>query len=196
MTLPPIKLAALIAGGKSRRMGRDKALLDWGGKPLWQHQLDTLACLRPERLVVVAPEAPSWLPPSVEWIKDHRDHDTLGPIGPIGGVLAALEAVPKGLVMALAVDLPGMTPAYLTRLQAGSSESAGMVPHTPKGFEPLAALYSSGAAQSSRKWIHDGHHDFPGWIARLVEQGIARELKVEFSEMALFRNLNTPEDLG
>jgi len=198
---PRIKLAALIAGGKSRRMGRDKALLKWGGKPLWRYQWETLAALEPERLVVVAPEPPSWLPTSVEWVKDHGEQNDPGlssrirPIGPIGGVLAALELIQEGLVAALAVDLPAMTPEYLAGLQADCSVSTGVVPHSPEGFEPLAAIYPAAAAASARQWIGEGHHDLQGWIGRLVNEGIVLKREVGLGELALFLNLNTPEDL-
>ena len=199
MTAPRIKLAALVAGGKSRRMGQDKALLGWKGTPLWRHQWKILCALNPERVVVVAPQPPSWLPSAVQWIKDHDEAGPISPIrpiGPIGGVLSALETVGEGLVVALAVDLPSMTSDYLARLQAVCTETTGAVPHTSGGFEPLAAIYPAGAAASAREWIGSGHHDFQGWIAQLVEQGMARQVEVGPEEMQLFRNLNTPEDLG
>jgi len=198
MTPPRIKLAALVAGGKSRRMGKDKALLEWKGIPLWRHQWKTLCALNPERVVVVAPEAPSWLPLAVQWIKDHDQAGPVSPIrpiGPIGGVLSALEEVGEGLVVALAVDLPSMTSDYLGRLQGVCTETMGAVAHTPGGFEPLAAIYPAGVAASAREWIGSGRNDFQGWIAHLVEQGMVRKIEVGPEELPLFRNLNTPEDL-
>jgi len=195
MNPPRIQLAALIAGGKSRRMGQDKAMLDWEGQPLWRHQWETLAGLKPERMAVVAPEPPSWIS-DLGWIKDHEDIGLIRPIGPIGGLLAALESAEKGLVAALAVDLPAITPQYLLQLQAHCTASTGAVPHIAgNGFEPLVAIYPASAADSAREWIGNGRYDFQGWIARLVAEGLLRNVEVDSQEERFFRNLNTPEDL-
>jgi len=44
--------AVLLCGGRSTRMGRDKAFLDWDGRPLWQVQLEKLQQLAPQRLLI------------------------------------------------------------------------------------------------------------------------------------------------
>ena len=52
LTNPIPFAAALLAGGRSLRMGRDKARLPWGGEPLWRHQWRTLAALEPSSLLL------------------------------------------------------------------------------------------------------------------------------------------------
>ena len=59
--------AVLVAGGESRRMGRNKATLHFRNAPLWQFQLDTLRKLKPEQLLVSAQIDPLWRPMDVEF---------------------------------------------------------------------------------------------------------------------------------
>jgi molybdopterin-guanine dinucleotide biosynthesis protein A len=44
--------AVLLAGGESRRLGRDKATIDWGGRPLWELQLEKLRALNPAEILL------------------------------------------------------------------------------------------------------------------------------------------------
>src|SRR5438874_2033835 len=64
--------AVLLAGGKSRRMGQDKATLIIAGKPLWQIQLDLLRKLQPQEMFVSARMDPRWRPNDVEFVADEQ----------------------------------------------------------------------------------------------------------------------------
>jgi len=57
--------AMLLAGGESRRMSKDKATLLFGGKPLWQIQLELLCKLEPAEIFVSARADPVWRPAAV-----------------------------------------------------------------------------------------------------------------------------------
>lgn len=59
--------AALLAGGKSTRMGQDKCILKVDGIPMWRRQLGLLSSLSPE-VVAVAPHRPAWLPKMFSWV--------------------------------------------------------------------------------------------------------------------------------
>src|ERR1700677_457322 len=99
--------AALMAGGKSARMGRDKCLIKIKGTPLWQRQLDLLLTVSPE-VFVVAPGRPDWLPNHMSWIPDAvRDQ------GPLGGLAAVLAQAADNNVLVLAVDMPAIPGTFL-----------------------------------------------------------------------------------
>src|SRR3954465_3578690 len=133
--------ALLLAGGESRRMGRDKATMEFGGQPLWERQLQLLRALGPEKIFVSARMAPAWLPGDVELLLD--DPPSRGPLSGLTKALAALRATH---LIALAVDMPLMTSDELRRLLEQVTEGWGIVPIVDGQAEPLAAIYPAEAA--------------------------------------------------
>lgn len=130
--------AVLLAGGQSRRMGRDKALLSLpDGRLLWQRQLGVLQKLEPAELFISGP-AREGFPADVPLLADA----TPG-LGPLSGIAAALGAMRSPLLVVLAVDMPTMTAGYLQGLLDRCRDGRGIVPqHSDTGFyEPLAAVY-------------------------------------------------------
>ena len=131
--------AVLLAGGQSRRMGRDKALLPLpDGRLLWQRQLDVLRALEPAELFISGPARPGF-PADVPTVGD------IGPtmLGPLGGIAAVLATMRSARLLVLAVDLPMMTAAFLRGLlRHDPSQTQGAIPQAADGFfEPLAAIY-------------------------------------------------------
>ncbi|MBB3226034.1 molybdopterin-guanine dinucleotide biosynthesis protein A [Luteibacter sp. Sphag1AF] len=95
----------LLAGGRSSRMGRDKALLAWRGKPLIEHMHDVLVAAG-ARQVVVSGNRPVWggVP------------DDVPDLGPVGGIASAAAALPDGDVLIVPVDMPRLRPGTLKAL--------------------------------------------------------------------------------
>ena len=104
----------LLAGGRSRRMGRDKASLAWHGSTLARRAAGLLArCSEPPVVVVCAPGQE--LPPLPEWVEVVRDPEP--GLGPLAGLAAGLRvAAPRASVAAVcAVDAPLAHPAVMRR---------------------------------------------------------------------------------
>src|SRR4051812_26282667 len=93
--------AVLLAGGESRRMGNDKATIQFEGEPLWRRQLEVLRTLAVEKIIVSARKAPDWLPDDVE-----LRVDDVPSRGPLSGLTKALMAMRTTHLVALAVDMP------------------------------------------------------------------------------------------
>src|SRR2546423_160603 len=96
--------AVLLAGGKSRRMGQDKATIVFQNAPLWQIQLDLLRKLQPEELFISGQTDPPWRPADIEFVPDNQPSR-----GPLSGIASALARISRGHLLTLAIDMPFMT---------------------------------------------------------------------------------------
>jgi molybdopterin-guanine dinucleotide biosynthesis protein A len=128
--------AVVLAGGRSTRMGTDKAFLEWQGRRLLDRQLDLLRSLEPVQLFVAGRAGVDYTATGARVVCD-----AIPDLGPLGGLAAALEAATAPFLLVLAVDLPAMTPDFLRGLLVRCRSGVGAVAHTAAGWEPLAAVY-------------------------------------------------------
>jgi molybdopterin-guanine dinucleotide biosynthesis protein A len=177
--------AVLLAGGKSTRMGRDKALLEIDGEPLWRRQLATLRRLAPEQLMVSGPPRGEG-----ETIADRIPN-----AGPLAGVSAALQKCTAPLLVVLAVDLPAMTTEFLQELLTTCGEEIGVVPQRSEFFEPLAAVYPKACADLAEDAFARGEFALQDFVRELIARKMMVPRKISGAEEALFANFNTPLDL-
>ena len=184
--LPPFA-AVLLAGGSSRRMGRDKALLPLGdGRLLWQRQLDVLRQLGPAELFVSGPRREGF-PPELVCLQDEQPGR-----GPLGGIASALGAMSVARLVVLAIDLPLMPPEFLRVLLERAADSHGIVPRHPASglYEPLAAVYPSACLALARARL-----DGVDWsLQRFVQAAgnCLRDYEIAIGEEAIFANWNEP----
>ena len=129
--------AVILAGGQSRRFGRDKALAQCEGESLlsWAARSFPPAAAR----LLVAPPGKYSLD---GWV---AVPDRQPGLGPLGGLETALAAAPPGWVAVAGVDNPRLTPAYWERLLAARRAGALAVQaeHPERGPQPLGTLYHS-----------------------------------------------------
>src|ERR1044072_224685 len=128
--------AVLLAGGESRRMGKEKATLLFGGKPLWQIQLELLRKLEPTETFVSARTDPVWRPADVQFVADDPPSR-----GPLSGLAASLAQTRAKHLLALAIDMPFITEKYLKFLCSQLEPGRGVLTKIHDRFEPLAAIY-------------------------------------------------------
>ncbi len=200
MSLPAFQ-AVLLAGGRSSRMGRDKALLPHpvSRRPLVLHQFDTLRAAGCQNVFLSVRHDQDYalIPPSVPRLRD------LGEAGPFSALEAALVRATAPLILLLAVDLPFVTPAILRALVAGCSSDRGMAPRHPSpeeragDFEPLCAVYPNGddlkdAAFAARR---AGRFSLQELLAGAVAAGWMRPWSLGPADLPAFANWNTPADL-
>ena len=128
--------AVLLAGGESRRMGRDKATLQWRGRPLWEWQIEKLRALRPEKILLSARSDVPWRPADVELILDVPPSR-----GPLSGLASALASTETDHLLALAVDMPFMIVVHLRALCGQVTDGMGVISMIDGKAEPLCAIY-------------------------------------------------------
>ena len=182
--------AVLLAGGKSRRMGQDKATTIFGATPLWQIQLDLLRKLGPAELFVAARTDPPWRPADVEFVPDAKPSR-----GPLSGVSAALSQSRSDHLLALAIDMPFMAQEYLRALCELIEPGRGVVPMMAERAEPLVAIYPCEARLDFREALSGKEFSLQPLIRKLMRAGKLRLLQVGEKDWPLFRNLNEPRDL-
>lgn len=193
-TTAPGLTGIVLAGGASRRMGRDKAALSLpDGPTLARRAADRLAAVRPEITEVAVADRGRGLIPGLPSLPD-------GPgAGPAAGLLGAARAYPGRPLLALACDLPGVPAALLAALAAFQGDCDWAAPRLAPGrAEPLCALYSPAALAVLERRVAGGRLDLQG----LAEEEL-RVRWLESEELAafgrveeVFFNLNTPEDLA
>jgi molybdopterin-guanine dinucleotide biosynthesis protein A len=124
-------LAVVLAGGLSRRMGRPKALVPLGGRPLIAWPLAAAAAAGLDAVVVAKPG--SALPPLEVPVWDEPE----APSHPLTGLVAALERA-GGPVVTLACDMPFVSPGLIARLAAAKGVAAPAGEAFPARYEPSA----------------------------------------------------------
>jgi molybdopterin-guanine dinucleotide biosynthesis protein A len=183
--------AVLLAGGKSSRMGQDKATLFFRGVPLWQNQLELLRLLQPVEIFVSAQIDPAWRPSDAKFVADTKPS-----CGPISGIAAALSRISNDYLIVLAIDMPFITGAYLRSLCERIEPGRGIVPVIEDRAEPLAAIYPRDAATEFGSALSGADFSLQPLIRKLIAFGKLLPIKVSDDERPYFRNLNEPTDLA
>jgi len=182
--------ALLLAGGESRRMGRDKATIAWEGKPLWERQLELLRGLLPDKIFVSGRSRPNWLPDDVEVLIDDPPSR-----GPLSGLTKALAVMRTTHLIALAVDMPFLTSDEMRALSTLAATGSGVVPLIGEQAEPLAAIYPAEAAQDFRAALGGSDLSLQTVVGTLAEAGKVKLWPVAGERARFYRSVNEPGDL-
>jgi molybdopterin-guanine dinucleotide biosynthesis protein A len=182
--------AAVFAGGKSSRMGTDKAFLEIEGIPLWQRQLSLLRSMEPAQLILSA-NGTQEFPGIADEVTLVRD--PVGDAGPLSGLVATLEASRYERVLVIAVDMPGLHSAFLEHLmQAGKA----LVFRDESGrFEPFPAVYPAPAATLARDALKKGRLALQELLSGCVEKGLMVARPLAAAERSCFQSWNRPSDI-
>ena len=182
--------AFVLAGGKSTRMGEDKAFLDFKGRTLLERALELAGAVASDVRIVG----------SAEKFAAHADvvEDVFQDCGPLAGIHAALRASSSELNLILAVDMPLVSEDLLRFLiaRAESPTITVTVPRTEEGWQPLCAVYRRNFADFAEIALHVRCYKIDALFGSIEVQTIGeQELhKAGFSPV-MFRNLNTRNDL-
>jgi molybdopterin-guanine dinucleotide biosynthesis protein A len=182
--------AVLLAGGHSARMGRDKASLSYAGGTLWEHQLATLKATGAGEVCISGPRTGPYAACGLPILEDRT---------PNAGPLAALEtALPRApYIIVLAIDMPAMRADFLRKLMSIALRAErSIIPEIDRRFEPLAAAYASTIGPLVNEALRGADHSMQQLVRVALRRGLARPHPIARESAPLFRNLNTPEDLG
>jgi molybdopterin-guanine dinucleotide biosynthesis protein A len=192
--------AFILAGGASSRMGRDKALLDFGGVPLILHTARLLEPLVSEVTVVGSPDR--YAPLGLHAIADESNRQAQGGRdtpnrGPLAGIAAALAATHSIWNLVVACDLPYLSAEWLDWLlsRALRSRAEAVVPQTKQGMEPLAAVYRRECAAPIAAALARGMRKVSDAIEELcLDLVYPREWSSLDASGLILKNMNEPGD--
>lgn len=179
----------ILAGGASRRMGRDKAALTLGGRTLLDRTIHVLESVVDEVLVVGGSDrVPS--APEVRLIRDDVPN-----AGPLGGLLAGLRRVGSQYALAVACDLPFLEAGVLRYLLDLAPGYDAVVPQVDGQNQTLHAVYASSVDAVIARHIARGQLRLDGVLPELSVRWVdASELESAGLQCRSFANVNTPDD--
>lgn len=183
--------AAIMAGGKSRRMGRDKAWLDVGdGRPIVRRVIDVLSAVADEVFLVANDERYTTL-----GLRVVPDRFAAG--GVLGGIATGVGAATHDRVLVAACDMPFLRPEVFRLLVERSDGYDAVVPRIGDEYEALHALYTKTCLPPMERALGAGKMRVLSFFAdvrlRVLE---ADELRTVDPDLRSFTNVNTPEELA
>ena len=181
--------AAILAGGKSQRMGTNKAFLLINNEPIISHTVTTLREITHDLLIVTNhPELYAEFQVTV--VRDLQ----LG-LGPIGAILTALSLTENSHVLVVACDLPFLNLRILHKMTKVMNGFDVVAPRSDYGLEPLCAIYNRSCLPTIKYAISQGELSVFQLFKQLkVHQIPPEEWQPLDPTGYAFLNLNTLED--
>ncbi len=187
--------ALVLCGGRSKRMGVDKANLDFHGEALLRVTLSRLAAVvDPDDIVVVAAvdqELPS-LPSGVRVVRDETPY-----AGPLAALAIGLRALPRHVKLAAAVgcDTPLLSAPLLKTLAHRLENFDVVLPLIDGQVQPLVAVYRRDLEGMIGELLAAGKSSLQALIIRSRSRVVLKDTLREFDpELLSFRGCNTPEE--
>jgi len=179
----------VLAGGASRRMGRNKALLDLGGRPLIARVVERLAVVCAEVLVVAGDVEPygELGVPLVE--------DRFRGVGVLGGLHAGLEAAAHELALAVGCDMPFLRPDLLQAFARWADGFDVAILRQGEQVEPLHGAYRRTCLPAIETAIQAGRRRIISFFQHVQVRYVMPEEVIPFDPgLRSFRNVNTPQE--
>ncbi len=175
--------AIVISGGKSSRMGRDKALLEFGGYPtMAEYQYRKLEGIFDNVYISAKDDKFDF---HSKLILDRYETSS-----PMVALASGGEQIPDRAIFVLSVDTPMVDRHTIEKMLAEYErvQTDILIASSPNGTEPLCAIYSKKALQSAKELVSNNIHK----LHTLLE--LSQTRICYFEDGSLFTNLNTPEE--
>ncbi|QCS48648.1 molybdenum cofactor guanylyltransferase [Picosynechococcus sp. PCC 11901] len=181
----------ILLGGKSQRMGTDKALLQWGEQTLLRRTLEIATALSDE-IYLLTPWRDRYQPylsTTVHWLDDPAQQ---------GGLVALHQGMKtlnlQGWVLLLACDLPkldqGQLEQWIQQLDEIPTRYTAALVNQGQFYEPCCGFYRNTAQTSLQQFIDQGGRSFQKWLATVPVFPLA------IANPAMLFNCNTPADFA
>lgn len=182
----------ILAGGASRRMGRDKAFMEFEGQPLIARVADQVRQVGREVIVAggAEPDAARYAP-----FADRCVADVYPGVGTLGGIHAGLQVARHELALVVACDMPFLNPDLLAWFVDAAGGWDLVVLKHEQGVEPLHAVYRKTCLPAIEATIRSGERCAFAFYDQIRVRFVApAEIAHLDPDLYSFRNLNTPQD--
>ena len=180
----------ILVGGKSRRMGRDKAFLEVAGKPLIERVLQVFT-ENFTQVILVGDREERFADYGLQVLPD------IYPGSPLGGLYTGLSHAVTDYIFVSSCDLPfpsGELLRYICSLRNGYD---AVVPTTANGYEPLFALYSKSCLGPIKALLDSGDYCAYAYLPQVRVSYVAYEELAQFDkDRRAFLNINTPAEFA
>lgn len=192
----------LLAGGRSKRMGFDKQLIQINGTPLVRHIIGTLKNIFNE-IIIVTNNFDYYPENNVLLVSDEIPN-----LGPVGGILTGLKKASSQYIFVLACDMPNVNVPYIKYMmnKIGLNDSGACITKKADWIEPFNAFYSKSLIEHFERHLFLLDTDprvksintslfalINSTKCLFIEE---REARVFSPDWSMFTNLNTPEELS
>lgn len=182
---------AIQAGGKSSRMGTDKAFVPFRGRPLIATVIDAVAGLGDELILITNK------PDDYAHLGLPMFGDLYPETGPLGGIYTALRCAAHPYVLTVACDMPWLNRPLLEYMAGLRRTADVIVPRWDKYPEPLHAVYSQACLEPIREKLEAEQYKITAFFGRVRVRFVDRQEIERFDpDGRSFANVNTPDELA
>jgi|SRR5579875_3217221 len=183
--------AVILAGGKSSRMGTNKALLKINGKPNIERIVEELRLVFTDLILVTNQ------PETYEYLRVKQTPDLFPGLGPLAGLHAGLTASEDDLNLLVACDMPFVSSRLAERLVEQCGEMDAVIPVINGREHPLFAIFHKRTAKKAVKCMETGRLSMKDLLEQINVRYVTEKELPEFSSHELeriFFNMNRPDE--
>jgi molybdopterin-guanine dinucleotide biosynthesis protein A len=182
--------AAIMAGGKSKRMGQDKAWIELDGEPLIARVASVLAAVAD--VVIIVANDPKYDSLGLQVVRDRYPTG-----GALGGIATGVGAATHDTVLVAACDMPFLSPEVWRLILGHSGEADVVIPKIGGEYETLHALYTRACIPHMARAIAENRLRVISFFEQVRLLAIEEpELRAVDPTLRAFTNVNTPEELA
>lgn len=188
-------MAAVLAGGKSRRMGRDKLFIEVEGRGLLQRVLDVLELIFDDIMIVVSATETDETLEKFNWVRHRIVQDLIPDKASMGGLYTGLYYAKSDRVFAVGGDMPFLSRGLINYIISRDDYDI-VIPHTSRGLHPLHAVYSRRCLPLIKVMIDEGDLSISSLACKMNRYDVSEEeIRRVDPDLTSLININTPGDL-
>ena len=179
----------ILAGGKSRRMGREKGLVEFMGLPLIEHALEEMQ--KPAGQILISANTKAYDQYGFQVV-----YDIYPDSGPMGGIYSCLTQSGTEHNLVLSCDTPFVTEELFRHLLRHSEGFDIVAPwHGGEHYEPLCAYYSKSVLPVMESFMQEGNYKIPDLFREVKFLPLEMHSGLPFHHERLFFNINSRKEL-